>query len=123
VRVLIRDGHVTAVHDVSDGGLLVAIAEMAMASGIGARLYGAPVTMPPHAFWFGEDQARYLVTAPLEQSEVMIAKARSASVAVRRLGQTSGDALTLPGERPMLVKILSERFEGWLPAYMAGQPG
>jgi phosphoribosylformylglycinamidine synthase subunit PurL len=121
VRALIRDRHVTAVHDVSDGGLLVAIAEMAMASGIGARLYGAPVTMPPHAFWFGEDQARYVVTAPFEQSEAVIAKARSAGVAVRRLGQTAGDALTLPGERPMLVKILGERFEGWLPAYMAGQ--
>ena len=38
VRGLIRDGLVTAVHDVSDGGLLVALAEMAMASGIGAVL-------------------------------------------------------------------------------------
>ncbi len=122
VRGLIRDRHVTAVHDVSDGGLLVAIAEMAMASGIGARLYGAPVTLPPHAFWFGEDQARYVITAALETSEAVIAKARSAGVAVRRLGQTAGDALTLPGERPMLVKILSERFESWLPSYMAGQP-
>jgi hypothetical protein len=80
------------------------------------------VTLPPHAFWFGEDQARYVITAALEASEAVIAKARSAGVAVRRLGQTAGDALTLPGERPMLVKILSERFESWLPSYMAGQP-
>jgi phosphoribosylformylglycinamidine synthase subunit PurL len=122
VRGLIRDRQVTTVHDVSDGGVLVAIAEMAMASGIGARLYGAPVTMLPHAFWFGEDQGRYLITMGLEQSEAVIANARAAGIPVRRLGQTAGDALTLPGERPMLVKILSERFEGWLPAYMAGQP-
>ena len=36
VRALIGDGLVTAAHDISDGGLLVALAEMAMASGIGA---------------------------------------------------------------------------------------
>ena len=39
--------------------------------------------------------------------------------AMRRIGQTFGNALMLPGERPILVKALSERFEGWLPAYMA----
>src|SRR5690242_13157716 len=61
VRGLIADGLVTAVHDVSDGGLLVAIAEMAMASGIGATLEPVPEDTPAHAFWFGEDQARYLV--------------------------------------------------------------
>ena len=37
------------------------------------------------------------------------------------IGTTGGDALTLAGERPILVTILRERFEGWLPAYMAGE--
>ena len=60
VRALIAEGIATAVHDVSDGGLLVALAEMAMASGIGAELEAPPITA--HAFWFGEDQARYVVT-------------------------------------------------------------
>jgi phosphoribosylformylglycinamidine synthase len=41
VRALIRDGLVTAVHDISDGGLLVALAEMAMVSHIGAVLEAA----------------------------------------------------------------------------------
>ena len=124
IRALIRDGSANAVHDVSDGGLLIAIAEMAIASGIGARLYGAPVMVPPHAFWFGEDQARYVITVPQEKSEAVIVKARAAGVSVRRLGQTAGDTVNLPGERPMLVKVLAEAFESWLPAYMAGQsPG
>src|SRR5205807_1126806 len=57
VRALIVERIATAVHDVSDGGLLVALAEMGMASGIGARLYAAPMLVPEHAFWFGEDQA------------------------------------------------------------------
>ena len=120
IRQLIRERSATAVHDISDGGLLVALAEMAVASGIGARLYGAPVMMPPHAFWFGEDQARYVVTVAQEKAEPVILKARAAGVTLRRLGQTAGDTLNLPGERPMLVKVLSDRMESWLPTYMAG---
>ena len=61
MRALIAEGIATAVHDLSDGGLLVALAEMAMASGIGAELDDGPA-YAAHAFWFGEDQARYVVT-------------------------------------------------------------
>jgi len=118
VRALIGEGIATAVHDLSDGGLAVALAEMAMASGIGATLDPAPA--PAHAFWFGEDQARYVVTVTAAQAPLVGARARKSNVAVRNLGATGGDALTLGAERPILVKSLSERFEGWLPAYMAG---
>jgi phosphoribosylformylglycinamidine synthase subunit PurL len=120
VRALVAAGIATAVHDVSDGGLLVALAEMAMASDIGARLYAPPITMPPHAFWFGEDQARYVVTVPASAAETVTVRAKAAGVPVRRIGSTAGSALTLPGEPPILLKPLRDRFEGWLPAYMAG---
>ena len=119
VRALIAEGIASAVHDVSDGGLLPAIAEMAMASGIGAELDHPP--MAAHAFWFGEDQGRYVLTVEAGVAETVIARARGADVPARQLGLTGGDALTLEGERPILVAKLRERFEGWLPAYMAGQ--
>jgi phosphoribosylformylglycinamidine synthase len=118
VRALIGEGTASAVHDVSDGGLAVALAEMAMASGIGATLAAAA---PPHAFWFGEDQARYVVTVPAGRAADVMARAGQAGVPVRQLGTTGGDALTLGAERPILVKTLQQRFEGWLPAYMAGR--
>ena len=121
VRRLIQDGLLTAVHDLSDGGLLVAVAEMAMSSGIGAQLTGAPPDLPAHAFWFGEDQGRYLITTPQKSADAIIHAARSAGVAMARLGVTGGDALTLPNERPIVVSMLRERFEGWLPAYMAAE--
>jgi phosphoribosylformylglycinamidine synthase len=108
----------SAVHDVSDGGLLVALAEMAMASGIGAELDQPPLAA--HAFWFGEDQARYVLTVPAGKADQVMVQARAAGVAVRRLGTTGGDALTLAGDRPILVAKLRESFEGWLPAYMGG---
>src|SRR5439155_24885886 len=60
VRALIREGRVSAVHDLSDGGLAVAVAEMAMAGAVGATLE-APAGTPAHALLFGEDQGRYLV--------------------------------------------------------------
>jgi len=120
VRALIDEGQVNAAHDLSDGGLLIAVAEMAIASGIGATLEAAPSDTPAHAFWFGEDQARYVVTAAAGQVDALLSRARAAGVPVSRLGVTGGDALTLPGERPMLVTILRERFERWLPQYMSG---
>ena len=120
VRALIGEGIATAVHDVSDGGLAVSLAEMAMASGIGATLEPAPP--PAHAFWFGEDQGRYVITTAAGRAAEIIARAERAGVPARRLGSTGGDALTLGAERPILVKTLVQDFEGWLPAYMA-EPG
>jgi phosphoribosylformylglycinamidine (FGAM) synthase-like enzyme len=94
----------------------VALAEMAMASGIGARL-DPPRAALPHAFWFGEDQGCYVITVPARHLAEVEARA---GLSACRLGMTGGDALTLPGERPVLLKELSARFEDWLPAYMAG---
>ncbi len=63
VRALIMARRVTAVHDCSDGGLAVALAEMAMAGKAGCMVQAVDFALPSHAFYFGEDQARYVVTA------------------------------------------------------------
>jgi phosphoribosylformylglycinamidine synthase len=117
VRSLIHDGLVTAAHDVSDGGLLVALAEMAMASRIGAVLEN-PSGVTAHAFWFGEDQARYVVTA--KDADAVAQRAKAATVSLRRLGATGGRVIGLADERPLRIRDLLARFEEWLPAYMAG---
>jgi phosphoribosylformylglycinamidine synthase subunit PurL len=119
VRRLIEDGLLSAAHDLSDGGLLVALAEMAISSGLGARVMGAPQGVPAHAFWFGEDQGRYLITAPQRSVDAIVRAAERTGVPIVRLGVTGGGALTLPDERPILLSVLRERFEGWLPTYMA----
>src|SRR4029077_6735931 len=96
---------------------------MAMASGIGATLVAAPTDIPAHAHWFGEDQARYLVTVPAAKVAAVMDRARNANVPVWTVGKTGGDTLTLAGERPILVTILRERFEAWLPAFLPGELG
>ena len=116
VRALIRDDLITAAHDVADGGLLVAVAEMSIASGIGAILE-PPVGIPAHAFWFGEDQARYLITT--KRSRSLLERAKAAGVTLTPLGATGGTVLSIAGERPLRVEELRRCFEAWLPAYMA----
>ena len=117
VRALIGDALVTAVHDVSDGGLIIALAEMAMASRLGAVLE-APLDIPAHAFWFGEDQARYIITA--KDADGIMQLAKTAAVPILRLGATGGRVLAFGDERPLPIADLLKRFEEWLPAYMAG---
>ena len=119
VRMLITKGMVSAVHDCSDGGLAIALAEMAMASGIGAE-----VKLPSgDAFeiGFGEDQARYVLTCPADKAEAVIAAAEAAGAPVAKLGLTGGDALTFAGQGTISVAALKTAHEGWLPGYMAGK--
>ena len=118
VRSLIQTGRVKTAHDLSEGGLAVALAEMAMASGIGATIEMIPAG-PAHAALFGEDQARYLVAVDPMQSAAIVAEAKAAGVAVVRIGATGGDALRLPGEAPLSVAELAKAHESWLPDYMA----
>ena len=113
VRGLIAGGAVTACHDLSDGGLLVALAEMAMASGIGATL---DLPADP-ALLFGEDQARYIIVTATP--DAILSRAGAASVPVSRVGVTGGDAIVLGGER-IEVAALKSAHEDWLPRYMAG---
>ncbi len=115
VRAEILAGRVSACHDLSDGGLLVALAEMAMAGGIGASI-AIPAALPAHAYLFGEDQARYLVVTA--RPEEVARGAARAGVALTRLGLTGGDALTVAGAGAISVAELRRINEAWLPAYM-----
>jgi phosphoribosylformylglycinamidine synthase len=117
VRALIRDGMATAVHDCSDGGLAVALAEMAMASGIGAEIDPPAGTTPASAF-FGEDQGRYVVTASGGSAEDILRKAAKADVPAQRVGITGGVQLKLGGARAIPIADLKTAHEGWFPRFM-----
>jgi phosphoribosylformylglycinamidine synthase subunit PurL len=120
VRELILSGAASAAHDLSDGGLAVALAEMAMASNLGAAIDVNPTAAPVHAFLFGEDQGRYVVTLLAALATETLEKARRASVPAARIGTTGGPALTLPGAAPISVAELADAHESWLPDFMAG---
>ncbi len=115
VRGLIQDGKVSAVHDLSDGGLAVALAEMAMGSGIGAKV-DAPDNVIP-AF-FGEDQGRYLVTASADDQKDILDQAKTLSISVMILGATGGKELKLGESRAISIEDLRAAHESWLPDFM-----
>jgi phosphoribosylformylglycinamidine synthase subunit PurL len=115
VRQEIASGRISACHDVSDGGLLVAVAEMAMAGGVGVSI-ACPAGVPAHAFLFGEDQARYLLLT--EDPETVKANAQKAGIPALILGQSGGDALTVAGANAISIAALKRINEAWLPAYM-----
>lgn len=118
VRGLIESGTVTACHDVSDGGLAIALAEMAL----GAKGLGADVTpegdLPAHAWAFGEDQARYVVTA--KDADSILKAAADAGVPAAVIGKTTGTGELKFGTGDSIsVSMLRSQFEDWLPNYMA----
>ncbi len=124
VRDLIQSGDVTVVHDLSDGGLVAAAVEMALASGVGMAL-NIQGDVPDHAVFFGEDQARYLVALRRDQLDELDAKAEAAGVAYDVVGQAGGDEVSFTGQSGLLAALqldaLRTAHEGWMPAFM-GEP-
>ena len=121
VRTLIRSGRVSAVHDLSDGGLAVSLAEMAMAGEIGARVGDGPAGTPAHGWFFGEDQGRYLLTLPASGLSALLVEAAKAGVPSQAIGTTGGPDLHLGAGEPISIATLTSAHENWLPDYMAGK--
>jgi phosphoribosylformylglycinamidine synthase subunit PurL len=108
IRSLIAEGLVTAVHDISDGGLLVAVAEMALAGKRGVKLDAMDAP-----FAFNESQSRYLVTyradTPLDRSKLLY----------QVIGTVGGDVLDIGGKEIPLATLRAAH-EGFFPALMNG---
>ena len=115
---LIEDLGVTSCHDVSDGGLLIALTEMALASGIGFSVHRPDTRIAAHAFWFGEDQARFVV-ASASRADTIEAAAHDADVACTLLGHTGGNLLKVDGGSPISLESVRTVNERWLPDMMA----
>jgi phosphoribosylformylglycinamidine synthase len=118
VRAQIGQGLVAACHDLSDGGLLVALTEMALAGATGIDLLPAPPHIPAHAYWFGEDQARYIlaVTNPAG----ILAAAQEAGIPARHIGHANhSNSLTLPGAAAIFLGTLRDANEGFFPHWFA----
>ena len=131
VRTLIREGRVLSVHDCADGGLLVTIAEMALAggvnggsreaSGVGVELYPYEGKLPAHAVWFGEDQGRYVVEVTPAKAEEVLERARLLDLPARIVGKTGGEAISLKGETALPLAELRAKHEGWMRELMKGE--
>jgi len=102
VRALKARGLITAAHDLADGGLAVAAAEMALAADTGVAVE-ADGALAPSAWFFGEDQGRYLLACT--DADAVIAAAGEAGVSARRVGKTGGEAVRLGGSEVALADL------------------
>lgn len=117
IRSLITAGSVSAVHDVSDGGLLVALTEMALSGGCGLDLAGVDAGETPHAFWYGEDQARYVVAC--HDGASLVKTAASAGLPAQALGKSiTQNQLKISGGETISIATLASAHESWLPNLM-----
>jgi phosphoribosylformylglycinamidine synthase len=121
VRAQIASGKARTCHDLSDGGLFVALAEMAMAGSMGATIAPPPTSLSPHAWLFGEDQGRYLLAVAAEDADEILAAATAANVPAAAIGETGGPHLTVTGLCAISVDELRRRHEAWMPRYMDAQ--
>lgn len=119
VRQLILSGQVKSVHDISDGGLLVALAEMALAGGLGAELDGPPDGIGAAGWWFGEDQARYIITAsPMDIASIIYVFGNE-GIPASQIGVTGGEQLAIEGSEPISLKEIEKIYESFLPNLLA----
>lgn len=120
VRALIIDGLATAVHDCSSGGLALAVAEMAMASGIGAHV-DAVGDADPVCVFYGEDQGRYVLTVRNDDAATVAERASAAGIACPAIGKTGGTTLKLGEARGISIEELHSAYESWFPDFMNGE--
>lgn len=116
VLAAIRSEYASACHDISDGGLAIALAEMCMASGEGMRCE-IEVTYP-HSALFGEDQARYLVAVDEQWADMFAANCEGSGVSFAKIGTVGGDRLIINDLIDISVEDMTTTHESWFPAFM-----
>ncbi|WP_208991256.1 phosphoribosylformylglycinamidine synthase subunit PurL [Pseudovibrio sp. Tun.PSC04-5.I4] len=116
VREAIVEGRITAAHDISSGGLAVALAEMAFKGNVGARVKISGEHL--HAILFGEDQSRYIVTVAEDKLAAFLEDSIDAGISTEEIGKTGGDTLILGDKISVSVEKLNSAFEGWFPHFM-----
>ena len=111
VRGLINDRQLTAVHDISDGGLITAVIEMALPTGFGAALQKMNF-----AQMFGEDQSRYVITCSAGKAANIMASGNAFEI-----GKVTADpTLKFDGSIAISMSELREAHENWFPKFMKG---
>lgn len=117
VREVIHYNFVNAAHDISDGGLAIALAEMVIKArkGIKAKLSNK---QPNHAELFGEDQARYLLSVKPHALNSLKELAQTNAISLTELGRVEGDSLDIEGILTLSIDKLTQAYESWFPQFM-----
>ena len=116
--VAIKAGLVTAAHDISDGGLSITLAEMAIYGGIGANVNLSGLSGPKHEALFSEAQSGVVITVIQENMDTIVFHFESAGVPVTNLGIVSGNTLSLEGIAELDLEEMKATYESVIPNAM-----
>jgi phosphoribosylformylglycinamidine synthase subunit PurL len=121
VRELVRSRKVVSAHDTSEGGLAVTLAECCMADA--EKPIGAQVTLPvgsvaPHAYLFGEDASRVVISYAAEREAEIAAACKAAGVPFASIGTVGGDRLVIAGLVDLRVSRVSDAWRRGIPSLM-----
>ncbi len=118
VRQLIRNRRVHAAHDCSDGGLLITATEMAMSSGIGVQIDRPSGDFALSGWYFGEDQARYLIAVDENSVNPILSTADGKGIKAARIGTFKGGGMTSNDGLDLALSDIRAIYEAWFPALM-----
>ncbi|MET3559902.1 phosphoribosylformylglycinamidine synthase [Bartonella japonica] len=117
VRDVIHRGFIHAAHDLSDGGLAIALAEMIIKAGKGIKAKLSNKS-PHHAELFGEDQARYILSVKPHALNNFKELAKMNAISFTKLGTVEGHSLDIDGILTLSIDQLTQAYESWLPQFM-----
>jgi len=119
IRDLININKLDTVHDISDGGFLVALTEMSISGGIGVKIHLDEKDVSPK-FLFGEDQGRYIISVPDELISDILRILESKNIFFQKIGKTSGTKIIINNSEEIEIKSLKKIHEDWFNEYLKG---
>ena len=114
---LIKSKLVAAVHDISHGGIIVTVAEMCMASNIGAKIKVSGSNSDKIKYLFSEDQARYLIEISKKDLEKIKKIANTKNIKIDIIGNTQSEIFEVENDLKISVKELKTKNESWFKNY------
>ena len=117
VSDLIKGKLVNAVHDISHGGIIVTLAEMCMASNIGAKIKVSGSNSDKIKYLFSEDQARYLIEISKKNLEKIKKTASTKNIKINIIGNTQSEIFEVENDLKISVKELKTKNESWFKNY------
>lgn len=121
VRAAVRDGLLGGVHDCSDGGLAVALTEMAIAGEVGF-VVALPSDVPAVAACFAESASRVVCSVPAPHLDALVGGAAAAGVPIQVLGAATGDRLVAEGVFDVALTDATAAWRDAIPTRMAVAP-
>ena len=117
VSDLIKGKLVNAVHDISHGGIIVTLAEMCIASNIGAKIKVSGSNSDKIKYLFSEDQARYLIEISKKNLEKIKKTASTKNIKIDIIGKTQSEIFEVENDLKISVKELKTKNESWFKNY------